>query len=153
LSEVLSGLRMGVAVKLAVATLDEPPMFRRQEADIPGWYWTGADGDGGTRRAVTGFAGTPRGVEVLKTEAAARLARAVPETAPSGAPLIVDWGSDPWAGGCYSALGPGQRSLLPELQKRHGRVVFAGEHVNGTGTIDGAIRSGIDAARLVLETS
>ncbi|HJS71238.1 MAG TPA: NAD(P)/FAD-dependent oxidoreductase [Acidimicrobiia bacterium] len=153
LTSALGRLGMGVAAKVAVATIEEPPMFRRQEADIPGWYWTGADGNGGTRRAVTGFAGTRRGVDVLTREAPARLAGAVPEVRLSGAPLIVDWGSDPWSGGCYTALGPGQRASLPELQGPWGRIVFAGEHVNGTGTIDGAIRSGIDAARLVLETS
>jgi monoamine oxidase len=153
LTDVLGRLGMGIAAKVAVATLDEPPMFRRQEADIPGWYWTGADGNGAIRRAVTGFAGTRRGVDGLAAETSARLIRAVPETPLSGVPLIVDWSSDPWAGGCYTALGPGQRTLLPELQRPIGRVVFAGEHVNGTGTIDGAIRSGVDAARLIEETS
>jgi monoamine oxidase len=37
------------------------------------------------------------------------------------------------------------------LQRPWGRIVFAGEHVNGTGTIDGAIRSGHLAAELLLE--
>ncbi len=33
----LSTLGMGTAAKLVVATSEEPPMFRRQEADIPAW--------------------------------------------------------------------------------------------------------------------
>ena len=147
----MSTIGMGMAAKLAIATEDEPPMFRRQEADIPGWYWTGADEAGGIRKAVTGFAGTPRGVDTLLAEAAERLRRAVPETAIVGKPLVADWSRDPWSRGCYSAFGPGQRRLLEELQRPWGRVVLAGEHVNGSGTMDGAVRSGQDAAALLLE--
>jgi len=40
--EAIDSLGMGTAVKLAVATRSEPPRFRRQEPEIPGWYWTGA---------------------------------------------------------------------------------------------------------------
>jgi monoamine oxidase len=151
LRSALAAMGMGVAAKVVAATEDEPPMFRRQEADIPAWYWTGANGDRSTRRAVTGFAGTARGVRVLVSEASERLHLAVPETAIVGNPVIVDWGAERWSQGCYTALGPGQRALLEELQRPWGRVVFAGEHVNGTGTIDGAIRSGDQAARLLLE--
>jgi monoamine oxidase len=151
LREAIDTMGMGTAVKVAVATVAEPPMFRRQEPDIPGWYWTGAGPDGSPRMAVTGFAGTVRGAEVLASDARRRLSSAVAETPLDGDPIVVDWGADPWAGGCYTALGPGQRRLLAGLQKPWGRVVFAGEHVNGTGTIDGAIRSGIDAAHRLLE--
>ncbi len=147
----LTRIGMGTAAKVAVATLEEPPMFRRQEGGIPAWYWTGAGPDGRARLAVTGFAGTSRGVTVLTAEAPERLARAAPETPLSGAPIVVDWGADPWSRGCYSALGPGQRSLLPILEQPFGRVVLAGEHINGSGTIDGAIRSGENAARHLLD--
>lgn len=151
LVDVLTALGMGTAVKVAAPTVGEPPMFRRQEPDIPGWYWTGADSTGATRHAITGFAGTRRGVAALTSDADTRLARALPETPLAESPIVVDWGADPWADGCYTALGPGQRGMLGRLQQPWGRVVFAGEHVNGTGTIDGAIRSGTDAARTLLE--
>jgi len=151
LRSALAAIGMGTAAKVVAATENEPPMFRRQEADIPAWYWTGADGDGSTRRAVTGFAGTSRGAKTLVAEVTERLRKAVPETAIVGEPVMVDWGAETWSQGCYTALGPGQRRLLTELQRPWGRVVFAGEHVNGTGTIDGAIRSGESAARLILE--
>ncbi|HEX6285877.1 MAG TPA: FAD-dependent oxidoreductase, partial [Acidimicrobiia bacterium] len=151
LLEALTRLRMGTAAKVAVATADEPPMFRRQEADYPIWYWTGARPGGSTRRAVTGFGGTARGAARLVASAEERIARAVPETSLTGDAIVVDWGADPWTGGCYSALGPGQRPLLSQLQEPWGRVVFAGEHVNGSGTIDGAIRSGEAAALSLLE--
>jgi hypothetical protein len=153
LVDALAGLGMGTAVKVAAPTQGEPPMFRRQEPDIPAWYWTGADSTGATRHAITGFAGTQRGGAALTSDVDTRLARALPETPLAGSPIVVDWGADPWAGGCYTALGPGQRGLLGRLQQPWMRVVFAGEHVNGTGTIDGAIRSGTDAARTLLETS
>lgn len=146
LRRAIATIGMGTAAKVAVATADEPPMFRRQDADIPAWYWTGAEVDGSTRHAVTGFAGTQRGAATLVAETVDRLKRAVPETDLSGPPVLVDWGADPWARGCYTALGPGQRRLLAELQRPWGRIVFAGEHVNGTGTIDGAVRSGLQAA-------
>lgn len=152
LSTALRGIGMGTAAKLVVATEAEPPMFRRQEADVPGWYWTGADETGAVRRAVTGFVGTKSGVEKLLVDPISRLRHAVPETPIIGEPVLVDWGAERWSRGCYSALGPGRRRLLAELQRPWGRVVFAGEHVNGTGTIDGAIRSGQDAARLIEET-
>jgi len=149
----LGRMGMGTAAKVAAATTAEPPMFRRQEPDFPIWYWTGAGPDGSTRHAVTGFGGTARGATELVSSPEARLARAVPEATLTGGTVIVDWGADPWAKGCYSALGPGQRSLLRLFEQPWGRVVFAGEHVNGSGTIDGAIRSGEAATLTLLETS
>ena len=146
LRDAVDRIGMGTAAKVAIATIDEPPMFRRQEPDIPAWYWTGADENGSIRKAVTGFAGTVRGVAALSERSLQRLTRAVPETVLAGAPVVVDWSKDPWTVGSYTALGPGQRILLRELQRPWGRIVFAGEHVNGSGTIDGAIRSGIEAA-------
>jgi len=151
LLDALARLGMGTAAKVAVATADEPPMFRRQEPDYPIWYWTGARSDGSTRHAITAFGGTARGAARLVASAPERLAQAVPETSPLGEAIVVDWGADPWTKGCYSALGPGQRRFLSQLQEPWGRVVFAGEHVNGSGTIDGAIRSGETAALSLLE--
>jgi monoamine oxidase len=150
LIEALAALGMGTAVKLVATTREEPPMFRRQEPDIPGWYWTGARPDGRTRHAITGFAGTTAGVEAMIAGARDRLVAAAPEVSLVGEPLIADWGADPWAGGCYSAIGPGRRRALPVLQKPCGGVVLAGEHVNGTGTMAGAIASGAHAARLLV---
>lgn len=149
-TDVLDMLRMGEAVKVAVATNGEPPMFRRQDTDIPGWYWTGLGPDGSVRRAITGFAGSRPGVEALAAEASQRLARSAPETTLRGDPIVVDWGSDIFAGGCYSVIGPGHRQRLDVLSRAWGRIFLAGEHVNGTGTIEGAIVSGEMAARQLL---
>jgi monoamine oxidase len=141
----LDHLRMGKGVKVAVPTTEEPPMFRRQDTDIPAWYWTGLGPEGSVRRAVTGYAGTKAGVDALLGGTMARLARAAPEV-DLGAPVVADWVSDPFAGGSYSVIGPGQRRLLASLARPWGRVFLAGEHVNGSGTIVGAIESGEDAA-------
>jgi monoamine oxidase len=146
----LGALGMGTAVKLAVATDSEPPLFRRQEPDIPGWYWSGARPDGRTRWAITGFAGTKGGVGAIATHARARLAAAAPEVGLDGNPMVVDWGADPWAGGCYSALGPGRRRVLESLHEPWDRIALAGEHVNGTGTMAGAISSGYAVADSLL---
>jgi monoamine oxidase len=47
-------------------------------------------------------------------------------------------------------IGPGQRALLEVFRRPWGRLVIAGEHRNGSGSIDGAIRSGHEAAEQVL---
>lgn len=150
-SPALRALRMGSAAKVAMATNGTPPLFRRQDADIPAWYWTGLNIGGSTRNAVTGFAGSKAGAEALMKDPVARLRQAMPEVDLLGAPATVDWGADPLTGGCYSVLGPGQRSLLDVFRHPWGRMVIAGEHSNGSGSIDGAIRSGQDAAAMVLD--
>jgi len=147
----LHALRMGSAAKVAMATDGTPPLFRRQDSDIPAWYWTGLNRDGSTRKAVTGFAGSKAGAEALMKGPVTRLRQAMPEVDFHGAPATVDWGADPLAGGCYSVLGPGQRRLLDIFRHPWGRIVIAGEHSNGSGSIDGAIRSGRDAAAMVLD--
>jgi monoamine oxidase len=146
----LRELRMGSAAKVAIATKTAPPLFRRQDTDIPAWYWTGLNADGSTRNAVTGFAGSGTGVKTLMADPMGRLGQAIPEVDLIGAPAIIDWGADPHAGGCYSVLGPGQRPLLDVFQRPWGRIAIAGEHRNGSGSMDGAIRSGADAADQVL---
>ena len=149
-ASVIRTTRMGVGLKVAIATADPPPMFRRQDTDIPAWYWTALGPSGSVRRAVTGFAGSGPGVTALRADVTSRLRRAAPDVVFDGAPVVADWGLDPLAGGCYSLIGPGQRPMLEALSKPLGRVILAGEHVNGTGTIDGAIRSGEHAAALAV---
>jgi monoamine oxidase len=148
--EALAILEMGVGAKVAAATAEEPPLFRRQDTDIPGWYWTGLGTGGTVRRAITGFAGSGPGVAALVTEAGVRLARSAPEASLTGEPVVVDWSTDPLAGGCYSVVGPGQRRLLERLSRPWGRLFLAGEHVNGSGTIEGAIMSGEEVVRRLI---
>jgi monoamine oxidase len=63
-----------------------------------------------------------------------------------------DWVADPLAGETWPMLRPGQLTgALAELQRPEGRVVLAGsDYASGwMGFIDGAIESGLRAARLV----
>jgi len=68
-----------------------------------------------------------------------------------------DWTAEPWTrGGPTSVPGPGVLSELGEWRDRpFGRVHWAGaEHANyWNGYMDGAVRSGTDVARAVLEAS
>lgn len=147
--EAIGGVSMGIGAKVAAATSGDPGLFRRQEAGFPAWYWTGRAGER-VRRAVTGFAGTREGVDLLLADPLGNLQRAASEVEMSGPVLVHDWSLDIHAGGSYSAIAPGQRRLLEAFNRPWGHIVWAGEHVNGSGTIDGAILSGEAAARSVM---
>lgn len=63
-----------------------------------------------------------------------------------------DWVSDPFSGETWPMLRPGQLTgALAELQRPEGRIVLAGsDYASGwMGFIDGAIESGLRAARLL----
>ena len=68
------------------------------------------------------------------------LAQAAPHVSPAGRAVTVDWCGDALTGGSYSAMAPDVD--LTQFEHPHSNVVFAGEHTNGSGTMDGAIRSG-----------
>ncbi|NOK59399.1 MAG: FAD-dependent oxidoreductase [Chloroflexi bacterium AL-W] len=62
-----------------------------------------------------------------------------------------NWTADPLAQGTWANLRPGQAALLPDLIQVEGQVFFAGADIalGWRGYIDGAIESGIRAARQV----
>jgi monoamine oxidase len=62
---------------------------------------------------------------------------------------IKYWNEDPWARGSYSFLGVGQSGFRAIASRVEGRVHFAGEHTS-SGSMNGAIRSGLRAAREIL---
>ena len=148
-ASVLRTLTMGIGIKVAMATADHCRCSAdRTPTSPPG---TGP-GSGGPDRCVELSLALPDRRRVWRRSGQTscfRLARAAPEAMFDGAPVVADWGADPLAGGCYSLIGPGQRETLEVLSRPASRVFFAGEHVNGSGTIDGAIRSGDFAADLV----
>lgn len=149
LQAAIAGLRMGAAAKLAVPVAAPPPLLARQSLERPGWYWTGR-GRSGPRPAVTSFVGTAAAVgELSVDEWRHELEEAVPEVEITGPGLTANWLADPWAGGCYSALGPGDSRHLAAFRAGTERLVFAGEHTTGSGTMEGAARSGIEAAAAV----
>ena len=66
----------------------------------------------------------------------------------------ASWESDPLAGGGYAYLDPAfDPAWLPLLSRRAGRIVFAGEHTSREhqGYMEGAVESGLRAAREILE--
>jgi monoamine oxidase len=83
--------------------------------------------------------------------------RAFAERLPAGVEIVAvtghDWWTDEFSRGTWSVFRPGQLSALPALQAPHGRVVFAGSDVAGgwNGFMDGAIESGLRAARSVTQ--
>ncbi|MGY1805935.1 flavin monoamine oxidase family protein [Blastococcus sp. SYSU D00669] len=62
-----------------------------------------------------------------------------------------DWWTDEFSRGTWSMFRPGQHAALPALQAPEGRVVLAGgDCASGwNGTMDGAVESGLRAARAV----
>ncbi|MFW6089379.1 MAG: flavin monoamine oxidase family protein, partial [Gemmatimonadota bacterium] len=65
------------------------------------------------------------------------------------------WSADPYARAAWSWPAPGHvTSYLPALRRPVGRIHFAGEHTSAArGTMEGALRSGVRAAREVYEAA
>jgi monoamine oxidase len=157
-ARAIERLPMGRASKLAVATTAPPPLRAVQDVSVPYWCWSGL-GDGGTPRAViTAFAGSPRAQQVLGTETGdpgpwlARVRAARPDAALGEEAILLNWGLDPWARGCYSAFDNPSWDAAPLLSRPAGRLCFAGEHTAGAdfGTMEGALKSGRRAAREIV---
>jgi monoamine oxidase len=76
---------------------------------------------------------------------------AIPAQTKKPAPLVIrtqPWQEQPWIGGAYAFYRPGQWfTIRPILQKPHGRVLFAGEHLaDWQGFMEGAVNTGEAAA-------
>jgi monoamine oxidase len=145
LLSTINDLEMGTAAKLIQQVAADFPQSARQSIERPVWFWSTGTAPGST---VSSFVGTAAAVEelIVGNEWTEPLRRAMPDHTPAGDPLVVDWGADEWSRGCYSAMGPGQRRLLGNFDRPPFRIEFAGEHVNGSGTIEGAVQRGIRAA-------
>jgi monoamine oxidase len=106
--------------------------------------------DGGS--VVVGFGPS---AELLSPDDPEPVARAIEDLMPGARVEEVgghDWVRDPLAGETWASYAPG-RSLrwLPELERREGRVAFAGgDFARGWGSyMDGAIETGLRASREV----
>lgn len=62
------------------------------------------------------------------------------------------WVADPWARGTWCVLQPGQAAHLADAIRSEGRVAFASADLalGWRGYLDGAVESGLRAARDVL---
>jgi monoamine oxidase len=77
-----------------------------------------------------------------------------PDLTVAGEPMLVSWADDPFALGAYSAWDNRSWDRMGEFDRTVGRLAFAGEHTAGAehhGTMEGALRSGVRAARQVLQ--
>jgi monoamine oxidase len=131
-----------------------------QERPLPTW-WTSFPNES---PALTGWMGGPRALAApsggaLQKEALAALSR-VFERNDLGSLLVSahthDWQSDPFSCGAYSYAPKGALLASAELARPvEDTLYFAGEHTDTTGhwgTVHAALRSGLRAARQILES-
>jgi monoamine oxidase len=158
--QALESLPMGVASKLAAPLVGEPARRSVQCADVPFWCWVADGGENRPRKVLTSFAGSELAHDALEiasgdpTTWLARLAELNPDLRFDGRAVMKVWGEDPLARGSYSAWDERSLAMSGRFQRTVGLVAFAGEHTaepEHTGTMEGALRSGIRAAEQVLE--
>ena len=83
-----------------------------------------------------------------------RLSSLNPDLTLHGTPVFKSWALDPLAMGAYAAWDNRSWDRMEQFQRTVGRLMFAGEHTAGSehhGTMEGALRSGVRAARQALE--
>ena len=123
------------------------------------WTWTARGSDGTVRPVVSAFAGSAPALDRLgvfrgHVEWRRRLKRLRPELdLDSAGAVLSTWSDDPLARGAYSIPTiSSPRARNEALERPVGRLYFAGEHTAGTwsGLMEGAMRSGIRAARQIL---
>lgn len=122
------------------------------------WTWESTDGQGeGGGAGLTAFCGGA-GSEAVRARSPESRDRRMAETIERWFPgygenlagvRFMDWPSDPWTLGAYSAYAPGQiTSAGPMLEAGLGRLHFAGEHCSFAfmGYMEGALHSGAKTA-------
>jgi monoamine oxidase len=159
-ARAIASIRTGRAGKLAVPLLEPAAPRAVMSAEHRYWIWTTpADEAGAT--SVGAWAGSGPVLESLGVAGGpGRWLDLVEELAPdlqldrSGARLTV-WERDRWALGAYSVLPPVATDAANLAAVGPGpNVAFAGEHTaeaGWTGTMEGALRSGLHAARRLNE--
>ncbi|HEY6566793.1 MAG TPA: NAD(P)/FAD-dependent oxidoreductase [Actinomycetota bacterium] len=159
-ANALSSLPMGVASKLAVATERPPSTRARQATDVSMWCWAANGEDGGSRRCITAFAGSPDAQSALGTDRGEidpwfrRIRNMNPDLTFLEEPVMYPWADDPFTIGSYAVWDPASiaRAEAGAFTRTVGRLAFAGEHTAGLdhhGTMEGALRSGARAAEQV----
>jgi monoamine oxidase len=154
--EAFGAVRYGHAAKLFVPLSEPAPPSAVMNVPERYWCWTQTGACGEAMPVVSCFAGSAAGLERLEVaDGPGRwlesLAALRPDLAfqPEGA-VLSTWDDDRWVGAAYSiSPGPG---LAEALLEPVGPLGFAGEHAGGAfnGLMEGAIRSGVAAARRTL---
>jgi monoamine oxidase len=158
MDKTISSVPMGAAAKLVIGARNQPPLFAIQDVAIPYWCWTGHGQGDLVRPVVTAFCGSSRALKKLNTDSKdpsrwiAKLKSAIPSVDFMTDPIMVDWSQEEFSGGCYSAFDNTSTDLIPHLSQPVGRLFFAGEHTDeDSGTMQGAVASGLRAARQIVE--
>ena len=151
-------VRYGQAAKLFVAL--RSPSAPSATLSVPGRFWcfTQLDRDGGPVPVLGSFAGTSAALGRLAvTQGPERWVDALAGLRPDleldrDTVELCTWSDDPWVRGAYSAPSAAAPLDTAELRRGVGPLAFAGEHTAGAmhGTMEGALRSGVRAARDLL---
>ncbi|HYI20063.1 MAG TPA: FAD-dependent oxidoreductase, partial [Solirubrobacteraceae bacterium] len=142
-AEAIAALPVGTAAKLAVALAAPAPP--RAVMSVPDRFWAWTTGDGG---AAGAWAGSAPVVDAMGDAGAwlARVAALRPELALDAGDLAHTVWERAYSVRATDAEGP--------LATGSPRLVLAGEHTAGawSGTMEGALRSGLRAARDLIAT-
>jgi monoamine oxidase len=152
LSGALAAVRYGHAAKLFVPLAEPAPAGAVMSVPERYWCWTATADRGLVQPVVSAFAGSAAALDQLGVADGperwlASLAHLRDDLAldPAGA-LLSTWAGDPWAGAAYSSSPP--LELASIASEPVGPLAFAGEHLGGefAALMEGAIRSGREAA-------
>lgn len=123
-----------------------------------GEFWETTQGHPAAEGVLTALLSSHDSAAILSfPDAADRVARDMTRVFPdlagfAGARVVTDWTNEQYSLGTYAAFAPGELTrVLPLLHADYGRLVLAGEHCDRhAGFMEGALRSGLSAARRVL---
>jgi monoamine oxidase len=147
----------GHAAKLFVPLRDAPPPSAVLSVPERYWTWTARGAEGRVQPVASCFSGSAAALEALRVTGGPQawvqsLQRLRPDLALVPADAVLStWDDDPWVGAAYSVATPDRPD--PELLTRPcPPLFFCGEHTAGpfAALMEGALRSGIRAARQVL---
>lgn len=148
----LAEIEYGHAAKLFVPLGGRPGAGAVMSVPERYWTWTSTAARA-VQPVVNAFAGSAPALERLGVRdgperwlASVRALRPELDLDPAGA-ILSTWSDDPWVRGAYSVLP--SDDVAAALAKPVGPLTFAGEHTGGefAGLMEGALRSGRDAAR------
>ena len=136
--------------------------FLFTDGEMPSTWWTTAPHES---PLLTGWVGGPRALLISSPEELLRSGLRSLERIFAVGPHALDaelvdghlhdWQCDPWSLGAYSyPLKGGSRAADALAEPIEETLFFAGEHTDVTGhpgTVHGALRSGLRAARQILE--
>ena len=152
----LDRVALGHAAKLHIPLARPAPASAVMSVPDRYWCWTATGGDDSVAPVLNCFAGSPDALDRLAVADGpeawlerVRLLRPDLETA-TGPAVLTNWSDDPWARGAYSTAGLAtQADDEDRLAAPSGPLHFAGEYTAGpwSGLMEGALRSGIRAAR------